>query len=231
MKKFFIHFACALAASTLPSWGQKPATPAVMLEADTTGYEKRKLGTVSDRFYWGTLRKIDGTEMHVLLPTRYPGYEVAIDYFSTPPTNGEWNSRHWLKIDKCASMEVRGRVYETVQHKNKNIKIMALRLMEGPISLFTYVEARQIFLPIPLGVGLASPLLGIPISDKNHWYVRRKGVWTEISRRQFPQLMAAYLSDAPDLAAKVGNSLAGYLYNNMPAIIAEYNQAKSGAGG
>lgn len=228
MKVSFLFFAYTLVAATLPSWGQKAVLPSVMPVADTTGYEKRKLGTVSDRFYWGTLRKVDGTEIHAFLPTRYPGYEVVIDYFSTPPANGEWNSRQSLKIDKCVSMEVRGRVYETVQHKNKNTKIMALRVVEGPVSLFTYVEARQIFLPIPLGVGLATPLLGIPISGKNHWYVRRKGVWTEIPRSQFSRVMMSYLSDAPDLAAKVGNSTSGYLYNDMIYIVNEYNKIESG---
>lgn len=215
------------AALALPSQAQPApnATP-----ADTAGYVKGGYHKFTDRFYLGTLTKADGTEIQAYLPSTRTGYERLIDYFPPLLVKGEMRHRHTLKMKALRGMTVHGRVYETVQKKGKNTKIMALHLLDGPISLSTYAEPRVIPIPIPLGVGVAMPILGIPISDKNHWYLRRNGVCTEMTRAGFAELMSAYLFDNPELAAKVARREPGYAHRNTPTIIAEYNRTKAAAG-
>lgn len=121
-----------------------------------------------------------------------------------------------------------GRLYETVQQQGKNTDILALHLVEGPIALAMYSEPRAIPLPIPLGLGLAMPILNLKISDKDHWYLSRNSVCTEMPRAHFAELMSAYLFDNPTLAGKVVRQEPGYLHANTLAIITEYNRAKAG---
>ncbi|MGI4874096.1 MAG: hypothetical protein ACRYFX_23295 [Janthinobacterium lividum] len=229
MKLLYYGILLASGLVAIPSQAQQPA--ATVAATDTAGYMKGGYHKFLDRFYFGTLTKTDGTEIHAYLPSQRIGYERIIDYFLTPPGRGEWNHRHTLKMKKIRSMAVHGRVYETVQRRGKNTKIMALHLLDGPISLSTYAEPRSIPVPIPLMAGAAIPILAIPISNKNHWYLRRNGVCTEITRAHFAQLMSAYLFDNPELAAKVTRQQPGYQHRDTPAILAEYNRAKSNSSG
>lgn len=209
-----------------PGTGWAQSSPSPTLPADTTGHTKGGYGKYIDRFYLGTLTKMDGTVIAAYLPSKRVGYERLIDYFLTAPAQGSWGGRHTLKMKKIRSMAVHGREYEVVQLNGKNTKIMAMRLLDGPISLLIYAEPRSIPIPIALGVGVAMPILGINLSDKNHWYLRRSGgALTEIRRARFGQLMSSYLQDNPALASKVAHQELHYQYNDTPAIVAEYNRS------
>ena len=198
--------------------------------ADTTGYEKGGYGKFTDRFYYGTLTKMDGTVLHAYLPANRFGYERIIDYFPKPPIQGKLaNGRTKVKMKKIKSMEVRGRVYETVQRNGKNSKIMSMRLVDGPITLGVYAEPRTLFIPIPLAVGV-TPLAAIPLKDKPHYYLRRDGTCVEVPRAHFAEFMSAYFADNAALASKIHSKTPGYQFINAAAIVAEYNRAKADTG-
>lgn len=211
------------AAAARPAWAQQPAAPA----ADTVGREKFTYAKGTNRYYWGTLTKADGTQVPAYLPTRHVGYAGRITYFLPPlSVTNELRNRHGINIKEMQAITVRGRQYESIRLNGKPIDILAVRLLDGPVTLATYAEARAIPLPIPLGAGLPMPIAGFRISDKNHWYLRRDGAWTEIGRADFATALSAYLADAPELAAKVARQEPNYLHLNTPAIIAKYNQLK-----
>lgn len=223
MKVFYVACCCYLGLRALPDYAQQP-TPAV---PDTAGYVKGGYGKFTDRFYLGTLTKMDGTQLQAYLPAGRLGYERIVDYFPQPPSRAKLsNGRTTLKMKQVKSMSVHGRLYETVQYRGKNTKIMALRLLDGPVALFAYSQPRRLLIPIPLAAGV-TPLAGIPLADKPHWYLRRKDEFTEMSRSHFAQRMSAYLVDLPELASKVANNAANYQFSDTPAIIAEYNRAKA----
>lgn len=125
------------------------------------------------------------------------------------------------------SMAVHGRRYEVIPapgHKGRNSKFMALLLQQGPVDLLVYSQPRSIVL---LAAG-PTTVTAIPLQDKPYWIVRRGGVWRILPRgKAFAPAMSAYLSDAPELAAKVAARATGYEYPDAPAIIRAYNQRAS----
>lgn len=193
---------------------------------DTTGYVKGGYHKYTDRFYYGTLTLMDGTIIHAYLPATRLGYERIIDYFPQPPVQGHlFNGRTTVKMKKIKSMEVRGRVYETVQYNDRNVKIMSMRLLDGYTTLGVYLEPRAVPIPIPLPVG--GLILAIPLSDKPHYYLRREGHCLEVPRKQFAAFMSAYVADNAELATKIRSSMPHYQYADVAAIVAEYNRAKA----
>jgi hypothetical protein len=214
-------------AAALPGVAQQTLPSAA---SDTTGHMRYSYGRRPDRFYLGTLIKVDGTEIIAYLPTRYVGYERDVEYFLPPLAFGDLRHRHTLKMKEVKSMAVRDRRYETIQERGKNTDILALNLFDGPIALSVYAEPRAVPIPIPLGVGVAMPILGINLADKNHWYLHRNGVCTEMPKGKFAELMSAYLVDNPELAGKVARKETNYQHADTPAIVAEYNRAKAASG-
>lgn len=224
------HFFTSLLAVGSSLWLSPSASAqqTTLPVADTTGYEKGGYGKFTDRFYYGTLTKMDGTVIQAYLPANRFGYERIIDYFPKPPIQGKLaNGRTTVKMKQIKSMEVRGRVYETVQRNGKNSKIMSMRLVDGPVALGVYAEPRTLFIPIPLAVGV-TPLAAIPLKDKPHYYLRREGTCLEVPHSHFAEFMSTYFADNAALASKITSKAPGYQFVNAAAIVTEYNQAKAG---
>ena len=209
------------------SLAQQATAPA----ADTAGYEMGGYAKFTDRFYYGTLTKMDGTVIQAYLPATRFGYERSIDYFPKPPHQEIFfNGRTKVKMEQIKSMEVRGRVYETVQRNGKNSKIMAMRLVDGPVALGVYAEPSSLFIPIPLAVGI-TPLASIPLKAKPHYYLRRDGTCVEIPRAHFAEFMSSYLADNSELASKLRSNSPNYKFVNSAAIVDEYNRTKASTSG
>jgi hypothetical protein len=226
MTLFYRFIAACLLLSPLPGLAQQTPTPKpASAEADTTGHDRYSYGRRMDRFYLGTLTKADGTEIQAFLPTKYMGYERDIEFFLPPLAFGDLRHRNTLKMKDLKAMSVHGKRYETVQQADTKVTVMALKVLDGPVALSVYAEPRAIPIPIPLGVGVAVPILGINIADKNHWYLLRNGVYTEMPKAHFAELMSAYLADNQELAGKIARQEANYLHANTPSILLEYNRA------
>ncbi|MGI4866374.1 MAG: hypothetical protein ACRYFZ_20780 [Janthinobacterium lividum] len=215
-----------LLATALPGWAQILPPPS---DTDTTSHTNDS-GLVQYRM--GTITQVDGTTIKAYMPCNLNGYGGGKLIYFMPPLSIDAQLRHphTIKIPKIKQMAVHGRLYETVQLQGKSTDILALHLFDGPISLAMYAEPRAIPIPLPVaqlvGVNAAMPILSIKRSNKDHWYLTRNGVCTEMPRAHFAELMSAYLFDNLDLAGKVARQEPNYLHANTPTIIAEYNQAK-----
>jgi hypothetical protein len=225
MKLIYCAVFTLLLTSTLPGWARlSPPSSA----PDTTSHTNEG-GLVQYRM--GSITQVDGTTITGYMPCNLAGYGGGKLIYFMPPLSidAQLRHRHTITISKIKQMAVHNRLYKTVQRKGKNIDILALHLFDGPISLSMYTEPRAIPLPLPIPMGAftAVPLLNIKISDKDHWYLSRNGVCTEMPRAHFAELMSAYLFDNPDLAGKVARQEPNYLHANTPTIIAEYNQVKA----
>lgn len=229
MKLRYFAALLLLSAAPRPGRAQQPAPPPPLAE-DTVGHLSDGFGQLVSRFYLGTLTKTDGTQIHAYMPYSRSGYEARIDYYAPPLSiDNQLRHHHAVKVKDIQSIVVHGRTFEPITIGTKKADVLALHLFDGPIALATYSETRPI--PVPMTAFFGPPLLfNIPAFDKSHWYLYRNGVWTEIRRANFAATMSAYLFDNPALAAKVARQEPNYLHPNTPAIIAEYNQAKTAGG-
>ncbi len=220
----FANLLLCLSLAAHSGWSQNaPAAP-----ADTAGFNNWAYGRAADRYYLGELVKADGTRLAVYLPVKSVGYAYQLHYFTKRSATDATGEHHKLDMAQVRSMTVRGRTSEAViRPDGKPLGILAVRVLQGPIDLLTHAEPRSIPIPIFAGVGVAMPILGIPLSDKNNWYLRRNGVMTEMKRGDFASRMSQYVFDYPELAAKVAAKQPGFEQRDVPAIIAEYNRFKS----
>jgi hypothetical protein len=128
-------------------------------------------------------------------------------------------------------MMVQGLYSETLILNGKSEKVLAPRLLNGPVELFTLSETNNI--PIPIAIGGIMSIATLPGLNyaNNLWYLRRSGSpLVQVSRGKFREQLVAYVKDAPDLAAKITAGHPDYRYQDMIRIIQEYNSFLTSAG-
>lgn len=195
-------------------------SPAISTPADTT----RAAETSSKSEYApGEVVTPDGKLVKAYFPISVNGFEKTISYYYSHPEVRPFPKPHFISVDKIRSMTVRGQYSETLALNGKSLHLLAARLVDGPVELFNFAEAKSVPLPIPIPGAVLVPIVGIPYT-KNHWYLRRGGELLEVKRGKFEEQISQYLSTQPELAAKVRSKADGYQYQDMVRIISEYNQ-------
>lgn len=189
---------------------------------DTAGYVHGGYGKFTDTFYLGHFTTTDSTRVRAYLPATRYGYERAIDYFETPPGVKPHPKRYSLNIIQVHTMRVRGRYYENLFVEDESLDVLALRLLAGPVELFTYVEPRSVPVPMPLP-GAAVLVAGVAYTN-THWYLRRNGQVTTVRRGQFAQQLSAYFADCPALAQAVAREDEHHRFRDLPPLVDEYNR-------
>ncbi|WP_022825219.1 hypothetical protein [Hymenobacter norwichensis] len=173
----------------------------------------------------------EGKVVQAYFPHSINGFEKTISYYNTHPEVRPFPKPHYISVDKINNMTVRGQYSETLEMNGKSLHLLAARLVDGPVELFNFAEAKSVPVPIPIPGAMLVPMAGIPYT-KNHWYLRRAGVVTEVKRGKFEEQISEYLKAQPELAAKVKNKDKYYHYQDMVLIISEYNKlTNSPAGG
>ena len=129
---------------------------------------------------------------------------------------------HWVRLS--------GQYYEPVRLPGKEAHDLALRLQTGPRAELFDVATLKKGIPIPLPVpgGTVSVLWTGGFRDKyNHaWYLRRPGekTMTQIpDGKKFAPFLAAYLADAPTLAAAILAKADKHGYDDVPSLLTAYN--------
>ena len=199
----------------LPALGQ--GLPAV---ADTAGYVHGGYDKFTDMFYLGHFTTTYSTRVRAYLPATRHGYERAIDYFETPPGVKPHPKRYSLNIIQAHTMRVRGRYYENLFVEDESIDVLALRLLAGPVELFTYAEPRSVPVPLP---GAAVLVAGVAYTN-TRWYLRRNGQVTTVRRGQFAQQLSAYFANCPALAQAVAREDEHHRFRDLPPLVDEYNR-------
>jgi hypothetical protein len=123
-----------------------------------------------------------------------------------------------------------GQYYEPVRLPGKEARDLALRLQTGPrVELFDIATAKKgVPIPLPVPGGLVPIIWTGAFGDKyNHaWYLRRAGekIMTQIPEgKKFAPFLAAYLGDAPALAAAILAKADKHGYDDVPALLSTYN--------
>ncbi|SHK08003.1 hypothetical protein [Hymenobacter psychrotolerans] len=171
----------------------------------------------------GEVMTPEGKQVKAYFPISVNGFEKSISYFNTHPEVRPFPQPRFISVDKIHSMTVRGQYSETLKLNGKSLHILAARLVNGPVELFNFAEAKSVPVPLPVPGAVFTPIAGIPYT-KNHWYLRRNGELAEVKRGKFEEQLSEYLSTKPELAARVKAKAEGYRYQDMVRIITEYNQ-------
>lgn len=170
----------------------------------------------------------EGKLVKAYFPHSINGFEKTISYYTTHPEVRPFPKPHYISVDKIKTLTVRGQYSETLSMNGKSLHLLAARLVDGPVELFNFAEAKSVPLPVPIPGAMLIPVVGIPYT-KNHWYLRRAGVVTEVKRGKFEEQISEYLNTQPELATKVKSKAKDYQYQDMVRIITEYNQQAASA--
>ena len=175
-------------------------------------------------FAWGTLTLMDGREVHAYFPvfTQYPGMDFPFDYYFTPPEAKPTPAYHTARVEDVRRLQAGPYYFEPMRiDGQKKAKILAQRMANGPVELFLQAEQQRAPLPIPVPGAILHT--AIPYTN-SHFFVRRNGQLQPVQRAAFGAQMSQYLTDAPELAAKVARGDSGYHYRDLFSIVTEYNQ-------
>lgn len=132
----------------------------------------------------------------------------------------------FINSEQLQWVELSGRYYEPVRLPGESAHGLALRLQAGPkVELFDVATPKK---GVPIPVPGAVLWTGVFSSNYNHaWYLRRPGQKTMLAvpeGKKFASFLADYLADAPDLAAAIRAAAAGHRYDDVPQVLASYNQ-------
>jgi hypothetical protein len=206
--------------------GHAQQSPAVA-PADTA----RQLADTSNRsgYALGEVKTPEGRLVKAYFPKSVNGFARSISFYYEHPEVRPVPKVHTISVDKIRSMMVHEQYSETLVIGGKSLHILAARLVDGPVELFNFAEARAVPLPIPIPGAALIPVLSIPYTN-NRWFLRRGGELVEVKRGHFMEQLSQYLSTQPTLADRVRNNTEGYRYQDMVRIIGEYNQQQTAAG-
>ncbi|MVN75887.1 hypothetical protein GO988_06065 [Hymenobacter sp. HMF4947] len=132
----------------------------------------------------------------------------------------------FITSEQLQWVELSGRYYEPVRLPGESAHGLALRLQAGPkVELFDVATPKK---GVPIPVPGAVLWTGVFSSNYNHaWYLRRPGQTTMLAvpeGKKFAPFLANYLADSPDLAAAIRATTAGHRYDDVPQVLARYNQ-------
>lgn len=175
-------------------------------------------------FGWGTLQLMDGREIQAYLPvpTLYPGIDFPFKYYSARPDSKPLPPSQIARVEDVRSMTAGSHYFETMRFPTeKKAKILAERVVNGPVELFLQAEQQRAPLPIPLPGAVAHT--AIPYTN-SHFFVRRDGKLMQVERGRFNTQMSQFLIAYPALAEKVARAEKTYHYRDMVTIIMKYNR-------
>jgi hypothetical protein len=136
----------------------------------------------------------------------------------------------FITCEQMQWVRLSGQYYEPVRLPGKEAHDLALRLQTGPrVELFDVATLKKgVPIPLPVPGGIVPIIWTGGFREKyNHaWYLRRPGekTMTQIpDGKKFAPFLAAYLADAPALAAAILAKTNKHGYDDVPSLLTTYN--------
>ncbi len=126
-----------------------------------------------------------------------------------------------MVVDKVLTVRTCTAYLEQMVLAGKSQHVLAVRTVDGPVELFSYIETKRIHMAAR-GMGLEQNTGYVPNLQKQHWYLRRQGVLTEVQPREFVPQLTGYFSDDPATVAALGSNQV--VYQDLSPLVAAYNQ-------
>lgn len=169
---------------------------------------------------WSEVTLASGRKVQGYFSLITTGLEQHIYYCETNPEEKPRPVAKFVKVDNIRSLTQRGIYAETLRLEGKSLHVLAPRVIDGPVELFTYAEPQSV--PVPLPLPGAVGVIGINYTN-NHWYLRREGKVVVVTHNNFRALMSEYTADCLALKAQISQNAAEFRYKDMPNIVRLYN--------
>lgn len=142
-----------------------------------------------------------------------------------------------ISVDKVKWMRVAGLYQEHMVLKGKPQRIIATRLIDGPVELFNHTQVDPMVLPIPGGGGLVAAVvagaavggtmaaMGAGGIKERHWYLRRNDELVKVMRGHFIEQLTKYFQDDAELVAALQREQ--LRYPDMVAVVEAYNRHRA----
>jgi hypothetical protein len=171
-------------------------------------------------FGYAELTTVAGKVYPVYLPLARYGFSGELPVFQQESDMQRADAEpKSIPVAKVTSVHTTDAYLEAVVLAGKPQAILAVRTVNGPVELFSYVETKRIHMG---GGGLRRSIGYVPKLEKQHWYLRRQGLMTEVAPQSFVQQLTAYFSDDPAVAA--GLAAGTWTYPTLGALVSAYNQ-------
>ena len=144
-----------------------------------------------------------------------------------------------ISLDKVKWLKVGGLYQEHMVLKGKPQRIVATRLVDGPVELFNHTQVDQMVIPLVPGAGLAGAVIagaavggamaaaGAGGIKERHWYLRRDGELVKVARGHFIEQLTEYFADDAEVVAALKREQVRY--QDMVAVVEAYNQHRAAA--
>ena len=170
---------------------------------------------------------VSGKTFHVFVPLNRYGFSHELPIFRQVSDMRQLSAQpQAMVVDKVLTVRTRTTYLEQMVLAGKSQHVLAVRTVEGPVELFSYIETKRIHMAAR-GTGLEQNTGYVPNLQKQHWYLRRQGVLTEVQPRGFGPQLTEYFSDDPATVAALSSQQA--VYQDLSPLVAAYNQHRAAA--
>jgi hypothetical protein len=165
---------------------------------------------------------VTGKTYQLYVPLNRYGFSRELPVFPKEADMRQFNAQPQLiAIDRVQSVQTSQGYLAHIVLNGKRLHVLALRTVTGPVELFSYIETKRIHMAAH-GAGAESSVGYIPNPDKQHWYLRRQGVLTEVQPANFAQQLATYFQD--DAATVASLTSGATTYRLLEPLVEAYNQ-------
>ena len=163
----------------------------------------------------------DGKRHVAYVPLSSLGFEDLLPFYRRAEEIGKFGNEPLnISVDKVQALQVNELYLEHMVVKGRRLHILAVRVAEGPVELFSYTQTKRVEI---WGTLAQTTYLVYP---RRHWYLRRPGEkLVEVSRRDFVAQLAQYFQDEPTVVAALTSQQVRY--RDLLAVVMTYNQLRS----
>ena len=169
-----------------------------------------------------TMLAVTGRTYQVYVPLNRYGFSHELPVFQQESAMRRLDAQpQAMAVDRVQSVQTSVSYLEHMVVGGKRLHVLALRTAYGPVELFSYTETKRIHMAAR-GVAFEQNTGYVPYPQKQHWYLRRQGVLTEVRRENFAQQLATYFQDDPATVASLTDGTT--VYQSLTPLVEAYNQ-------
>ena len=216
----------AQATATTPQAPAAPVSDSLATAALKTNHPDNLINGYAKAEILGS----EGKKHSVWIPVNPHGFSRTISFHRTEAEARKvGRTPYAISLDKVQSLTVNGLYQEHMIIDGERQRILATRLVNGPVELFNYTDTMPLPLVVAPGLGMIGALAvgaasgGLSVIPGRIWFLRRQGgELVQVKRDQFVEQMVEYFHDFPAAVSALRNG--ALEYTDMVALVRSYNE-------